>query len=203
MRPKGCDGYAGLSYCMMEIDLKTHCLAGATRCLSPNFSDRPPKQLINLLVLHNISLPPGEFGGEDVLALFCNRLDIGKHPFFKEIAHLRVSSHLFIQRNGKVWQCVPFDKCAWHAGESIFAGQPDCNRYSIGIELEGADTVPYTQQQYQVLANVTCAIMHCYPDITLDKIVGHSDISPARKTDPGPSFDWEHYFLLVKAALKR
>ncbi|MBI2791976.1 MAG: 1,6-anhydro-N-acetylmuramyl-L-alanine amidase AmpD [Gammaproteobacteria bacterium] len=171
-------------------------LTGADYHPSPNFDERPPHQDISLLVIHNISLPPGEFAGDFVQAFFTNKLDTNQHPYFKEIGHLKVSSHLFIRRNGDVWQFVPFTKRAWHAGKSSFQGQSDCNNYSIGIELEGTDFIPYTEVQYEKLAQVTAAILAQYP-IKLENIVGHCDIAPIRKTDPGPSFDWQHYKKLV------
>lgn len=160
---------------------------------SPHWDERPPETEISLLVIHSISLPPGEFGGQYVHALFLNTLPVEHHPYFSEIAHLKVSSHLFIDREGKIWQFVPLDKRAWHAGASVFAGRANCNDYSIGIELEGTDDIPYTDAQYGALAAVTQRIQRLYPAITIDRIVGHSDIAPGRKTDPGMCFDWVHY----------
>lgn len=180
----------------MKIDRKNGLLKDAIYHPSPNFDDRPHNQVVSLLVIHNISLPPGEFSGDFVQAFFTNKLDINQHSYFKEIEHLKVSSHLFIRRSGDVWQFVPFTKRAWHAGKSSFQGQTDCNNYSIGIELEGTDLIPYTQEQYEKLAHVTAAILAQYP-IKLENIVGHCDIAPIRKTDPGPSFDWLHYKKLV------
>ncbi|WP_027852258.1 1,6-anhydro-N-acetylmuramyl-L-alanine amidase AmpD [Marinobacterium litorale] len=163
---------------------------------SPNCDDRPGEE-ISLLVVHNISLPPGQFGGPGIRQLFTNCLDPDEHPFYREIHELRVSAHLLIDREGQVIQFVPFEKRAWHAGVSQFEGRERCNDFSIGIELEGADDIPYTDIQYQVLADVTRELMALYPEITPDRIVGHCDIAPGRKTDPGPAFDWERYRNLI------
>ena len=169
----------------------------AEACPSPNCNARPGPEDISLLVLHNISLPPGEFGGEHVRALFCNQLDCSAHPWFEQLQDLRVSAHLLIDRHGKTTQFVPFTRCAWHAGVSNFRGRDNCNDFSIGIELEGTDDQSYTASQYDSLARVSKAIMHAYPTITRERIVGHSDIAPGRKTDPGPAFDWKQYWSLL------
>ena len=161
-------------------------------CLSPNFSDREAND-ISLLVLHNISLPPGKFGGGYVEKFFLNELDSQEHPYFKEIDNLRVSSHLYIKRDGSITQFVPLDKKAWHAGISSFKGQENCNEFSIGVELEGTDEVPYERAQYTSLIEITMFLMKQYPHLNKDNIVGHSDIAPERKTDPGSSFDWDYY----------
>ena len=161
-------------------------------CLSPNFSDREAND-ISLLVLHNISLPPGKFGGGYVEKFFLNELDSQEHPYFKEIDDLRVSSHLYIKRDGSITQFVPLDKKAWHAGISSFKGRENCNEFSIGVELEGTDEVPYERAQYTSLIEITMFLMKQYPHLNKDNIVGHSDIAPARKTDPGSSFDWDYY----------
>lgn len=160
---------------------------------SPNCSERPEGVDISLLVIHNISLPPGQYGGGYVDSLFCNALDPQEHPYFAEIAHLQVSAHLLIDRDGKVTQYVPFDQKAWHAGKSSFAGRDNCNDYSIGIELEGTDHEAFTAAQYEQLAKVTHWLRRRYPLITPERIVGHNDIAPGRKTDPGPFFDWTLY----------
>lgn len=170
-----------------------HWLAGAERLLSPNCSDRPAGTAISLLVIHNISLPPGEFGGPWIDQLFLNRLEVGAHPYFGGIAHLRVSAHLLIRRDGQLIQYVPFNKKAWHAGQSCFEGRESCNDFSIGIELEGCDDQPFSDHQYAVLVQVTRELREAYPDLTPARIVGHSDIAPGRKTDPGPCFDWQRY----------
>lgn len=166
-------------------------------CPSPNCNPRPSGQKISLLVIHNISLPPGEFGTGCVNDFFCNQLDSSRHPYFASIAELKVSAHLFIARTGAVTQFVPFAARAWHAGASVFNGVENCNDYSIGIELEGCDNIAYTDAQYAALAQVTRQLQQAYPDISRDHIVGHCDIAPGRKTDPGAAFDWSRYHLLL------
>ncbi|RDH82112.1 MAG: 1,6-anhydro-N-acetylmuramyl-L-alanine amidase AmpD [endosymbiont of Escarpia spicata] len=168
-------------------------LSSAKQRPSPNQDERPPGCEIDLLVIHNISLPPGKFGGPWIDDLFLNRLRSEQHPYFAEIAALRVSSHLLIRRDGESIQYVPLHHRAWHAGESCFSGRERCNDNSIGIELEGTDEQPYTDAQYTALVEVTREIMARYPAITPNRITGHADISPGRKTDPGPAFDWERY----------
>ena len=165
-------------------------LKPARQCPSPNQDDRPAGALPELLVIHGISLPPGEFGGGYVEALFCNRLDWDAHAYFEEIRGLKVSAHLFIQRSGDVIQFVPFSRRAWHAGKSEFRGQHCCNDFSIGVELEGEDSVPYAESQYLTLAGVCRALFSAYPGLDTRCIAAHSDIAPGRKTDPGPAFDW-------------
>ncbi len=174
-------------------------LSGARRCPSPNHDPRPPHTAIRLLVLHGISLPPGEFGGDFIDDLFLNRLDPDAHAWFRNIHTLRVSAHLLIRRDGSLVQYVPFDKRAWHAGESCWEGMERCNDFSIGIELEGTDTSPYDDRQYDALHRVIPLIMAAYPEITPARIVGHSDIAPGRKTDPGPAFDWRRLRLAGRA----
>lgn len=176
-------------------------LKGARRLLSPNEDERPAGMSIDMVVVHGISLPPGEYGGPWIDALFSNNLDPRAHPYFQEIAGLRVSSHLLIRRTGEITQYVSFDRRAWHAGVSCFRGRERCNDFSIGIELEGADDQPYTPAQYDELAKVTAALIASYPKITCDRIVGHADIAPGRKTDPGPAFDWERYRQALRLAL--
>ncbi len=171
---------------------KEHRLEGARVCDSPNFSDRFIEE-ISLLVIHNISLPPGQFGNNFVDQFFTNNLDPEKDPYFKEIYEMEVSSHLFIDREGRLTQFVPFDKAAWHAGVSEFKGKENCNEFSIGIELEGTDDLEYPPNQYKTLIEATKALMDYYPEIKVDSIVGHRDIAPTRKTDPGDSFDWDLY----------
>ncbi len=178
-------------------DDKSQILAGwlqwAEQCPSPNFNFRPDDSEISLLIIHNISLPPGEFGGGYVQQFFQNKLDACVHPYFETIADLQVSAHLFIERDGKVTQFVPFTGRAWHAGNSCFADVVDCNNYSIGIELEGTDDIPYTDAQYRALEKVSRQLLLTYPKLTPERITGHSDVSPGRKTDPGPAFDWPRY----------
>ena len=173
-------------------------LSTALACPSPNCDARPDPQDVSLLVLHNISLPAGEFGGGQIRELFCNRLDCSTHPDFESLRELRVSAHLLLDRDGQVTQFVPFTQRAWHAGVSSFMGRDNCNDFSIGIELEGTDDRPYTAPQYDSLVRVSKTIMHAYPAITRQRITGHSDIAPGRKTDPGPAFDWGQYFSLLE-----
>lgn len=177
--------------------IQNHWLVNAERRLSPNFDNRPNAR-IDLLVIHNISLPPGKFGGPYISQLFTNQLVPTAHPYFQKIATMRVSSHLLIRRDGAMIQFVPFDKRAWHAGESCFQEESHCNDFSIGIELEGTDDQAYEEQQYQSLAEVTHVLMQAYPDIRQNRITGHSDIAPGRKTDPGPFFDWCYYKSLLR-----
>lgn len=165
-------------------------LVGVRQVQSPNCSARPVDVGIDLLVIHSISLPPGQYGGGFVDALFCNTLVPSLHPYFAEICHLRVSAHLLIERCGRVTQYVPFHLKAWHAGVSRFLGRENCNDFSIGIELEGSDHEAFTEAQYERLITVTEALLVAYPGISRERIVGHSDIAPERKTDPGPCFDW-------------
>ena len=146
-----------------------------------------------MLVLHGISLPPGKYEHDYVEQFFQNRLNAAAHPYFKEIAHLKVSAHLYIRRDGVLVQFVPLSLRAWHAGASSWQGRDRCNDYSIGIELSGCDEQAYTEQQYRALCAVTRQIQAAYPNISDDRVVGHSDIAPGRKTDPGPCFDWEKY----------
>jgi AmpD protein len=175
----------------VEIDPDEGWLTGARRVVSPNCDARPEGADITLMVVHGISLPPGEYGGDWIDDLFCNRLDPDAHPYFREIAGLRVSSHLLIRRDGEIVQYVPFSRRAWHAGDSCFEGRSACNDFSIGIELEGQDTEPYTDRQYEQLAAVMQALVAAYPGLSLDRVAGHCDIAPGRKTDPGPAFDWQ------------
>lgn len=175
----------------MRIDPATHCIVGAEFIESPNFDARPDGADIDLIIVHNISLPPNEFGGGYVSDLFQNKLDPTIHPYFEEIKGMEVSSHLFIERSGKLIQFVPFNKRAWHAGQSCFEGRERCNDFSIGIELEGADDIEYTDEQYRVLNAVILCLQMTYVGLSSNHIVGHSDIAPGRKTDPGPAFDWD------------
>ncbi len=168
-------------------------LPGAKHEPSPNADERPDPATIDLLVIHNISLPPGEFGGGWIRDLFLNRLDPTAHPYFVEIATLEVSAHLLVRRNGEVIQFVALDRRAWHAGLSQFCGRERCNDFSIGIELEGSDDTPFSDAQYRQLERLTRQIRQHYPAIGADRIVGHADIAPGRKTDPGPHFDWARY----------
>ncbi|HQQ63130.1 MAG TPA: 1,6-anhydro-N-acetylmuramyl-L-alanine amidase AmpD [Pseudomonadales bacterium] len=155
-----------------------------------HFNERPDNTTIDLLVIHNISLPPGQFGGEFVDQLFCGELDCSAHPDFETLQGLRVSAHFFINRQGVVTQYVPTSARAWHAGVSQWDGRENCNDFSIGIELEGTDSLPYTDAQYAALTGLTTVLQQRYPAITAERIVGHSDVAPGRKTDPGAGFDW-------------
>ncbi len=167
---------------------------------SPNFNERPKGENdIDLLVIHNVSLPPEQFGGNYIERFFCNQLDVNAHPYFTTIADLQVSAHLLINREGEIIQFVPFGARAWHAGRSCFRTREECNDYSIGIELEGADTIAFTDNQYRVLVDVTRALMRDYPRIINTRIVGHSEIAPTRKTDPGEAFDWPRYLKLLES----
>jgi N-acetyl-anhydromuramoyl-L-alanine amidase len=157
---------------------------------SPNCDERPEGVSITLLVIHNISLPPGEFGGDAVERLFTNELDPAAHHYYRKLEGVRVSAHFLIRRTGELVQFVPCPKRAWHAGESVWRGRERCNDFSIGIELEGADEVPYAESQYRQLALLARALRSAYP---ISDIAGHSDIAPARKTDPGPGFDWPRF----------
>ncbi len=167
----------------------------ARQVSSPNQDDRPPGTKITLLVLHGISLPPGMFGGDEIEALFCNVLDPQKNPYFPQLLGSCVSAHFLIRRDGAPIQFVACGRRAWHAGESAWKGHDHCNDYSIGIELEGTDHVPYERAQYLTLAGLVCGLKKRYP---IQDIVGHSDISPGRKTDPGPSFDWSAFRSLLR-----
>ncbi len=157
---------------------------------SPHHDARPHEVAIDMIVVHSISLPPGEFNTPAVEAFFTGQLDMESHPYYSSIAHLKVSAHLFIKRDGTILQFVPFIKRAWHAGESAWEDKVRCNDFSIGIELEGTDDVPYEPIQYEQLAATIKALQTAYPAIKNTRIVGHADIAPGRKTDPGPHFDW-------------
>ena len=170
---------------------------GARWCPSPNFGPRPEGSSISLLVVHNISLPPEQFGGPHIENFFCNCLDTTAHPYFETIAELKVSAHALIRRDGSVIQFVSCLDRAWHAGRSSFMGREECNDYSIGIELEGADEVPYTDEQYRALARLARLVIAAWPEVTPDRIAGHSDIAPGRKTDPGPAFAWSRFQTLL------
>ncbi len=176
----------------ISINPDTGLLEPVTFYASPHQDERPLVMPIDMIVIHGISLPKGEFGSDNIRDFFCGSLDFAAHPSFADIATLRVSAHLLIQRTGEIIQFVPFVKRAWHAGESCFAGRTRCNDFSIGIELEGTDDHPYEDIQYQQLGAVINLLRQTYPDIKKDRIVGHVDIAPERKTDPGPAFDWEN-----------
>lgn len=175
-----------------QMEIQEGWLTAARHVISPHCDIRPADTVPRLLVIHNISLPPGQFGGPYIDQLFQGKLDPGAHPFFAEIRALRVSAHCLIRRTGEIVQYVPFHKRAWHAGLSCYQGTEKCNDFSVGIELEGTDTQAFTDEQYQVLAQVTQTLLSDYPQMK-GHITGHSDIAPGRKTDPGPYFDWNRY----------
>lgn len=180
------------------MQLSNHKLCGCAQTPSPNYDDRPDPEDISLIVIHCISLPPGEFGTPHIERLFCNTLCPDDHPYFQNIHQLKVSTHLLIRRSGEIVQYVPFDKRAWHAGPSEYHGRSRCNDFSIGIELEGTETIPYADEQYrQLAATLKCLFTH-YPKLSEQTLAGHSDIAPDRKTDPGPSFDWDRLYDLLK-----
>ena len=184
----------------MQLDKKHQWLLEAKQCPSPNCEPRIAP--IDLLVIHSISLPPGEFGGKYIDCLFTNTLPSTAHPTFATLAELKVSAHLLVDRQGQITQYVPFDCCAWHAGASEFQGRTHCNDFSIGIELEGDEVTNYQDIQYQVLAEITDCLVKTWPALCYERIVGHVDIAPNRKTDPGATFDWNHYFSLCKGLQK-
>jgi len=174
----------------VRVDTTTGLLVGVKQVLSPFFDPRPPGVRPDLVVLHGISLPPGEFGGPWIARLFTGNLPAAAHPEFVERASLRVSAHLLVRRDGELVQFVSFNERAWHAGRSSWQGRDACNDYSIGIECEGTDETPYEAAQYAALRELLPILLDAYPQITRERIVGHSDVAPGRKTDPGSSFDW-------------
>ena len=182
----------------MRLNEITGLISGIRYLPSPNYDDRPEDQVIDTLVVHSISLPPGCFGGGHVTSLFTNCLDPDSHPYFTEISHLRVSAHFLIERDGALTQFVAAHQRAWHAGESQFRGRPKVNDFSIGVELEGCDSSPFADVQYDVLVELTKALQRGYPDIAIDRITGHADIAPGRKTDPGPCFQWRRYLAALQ-----
>jgi AmpD protein len=174
----------------MQINKMTSLLENCTQCPSPNKDTRPEPMSIDLVVIHSISLPPGQYGSGAIEQFFQNKLDKTQHPYFEEIHRLKVSSHILIKRSGEIVQFVPFNERAWHAGQSNYQGRECCNDFSIGIELEGSDTDPFEEAQYQQLTQLISTLQLCYPAIS-DNVTGHSDIAPGRKTDPGTGFDWK------------
>ncbi len=163
----------------------------ARKVASPNYNKRPESVTIDSIIIHSISLPPGQYGGDEIDRFFSNQLDWDEHDYFREIKDLQVSSHLLIRRDGELVQYVNLHDRAWHAGQSCLAGQENCNDFSIGIELEGTDKSPFEKAQYKTLLAVIKTLKHYFPKICPEKIVGHSDIAPGRKTDPGSGFDWK------------
>lgn len=176
------------------LSITNHWLDQARKVPSPNCNDRPDAEDISLLVVHNISLPPGQFGGPQIEALFRNRLDGDAHPYFERLRDLRVSSHFLIRRDGELVQFVACDKRAWHAGVSHWQGRDNCNDFALGVELEGTDDLPYEDAQYEALSTLTRLLLETYPRLSRDTITGHQHIAPGRKTDPGPAFDWPRLY---------
>lgn len=174
----------------LEVDRGSHRLADIRHLDSPHADDRPNPDDISLLVVHAIALPPETFGGSFIDELFLGQLDYTAHPYFETLRGVRVSSHALIRRDGAVTQYVPFNRRAWHAGKSSFEGRARCNDFSIGVELEGSDTQPFEDAQYTSLVRVAQALLRSYPKLSSERIAGHADIAPGRKTDPGPHFDW-------------
>jgi N-acetyl-anhydromuramoyl-L-alanine amidase len=181
----------------LQIDPATGLLVGVQQVLSPHLDERPSGTTISLIVLHGISLPPGEFGGPWIDLLFTGNLPADAHPYFRTLAGGRVSAHVLIRRTGSIVQYVPFEQRAWHAGVSSYQGRAACNDFAVGIELEGTDDMSYTDTQYEQLAGVIEALLRTYPTLSRERIVGHSDVAPGRKTDPGPAFEWERLRGLV------
>ncbi|HKT71256.1 MAG TPA: 1,6-anhydro-N-acetylmuramyl-L-alanine amidase AmpD [Steroidobacteraceae bacterium] len=179
-----------LSSRRLKVEPATGLLVDTRQVLSFHFDARPSGVQPELIVVHGISLPPGEFGGPWIDRLFTGSLPPDAHPYFRSIGSGRVSAHVLIRRDGTIVQYVPFTRRAWHAGQSQYRGRPACNDFSIGVELEGTDEVPYTDAQYGALGSLIDALLDAYPTLSREHIVGHSDIAPGRKTDPGPSFDW-------------
>ena len=182
---------------ILPIDPATGWLRDVVQVPSPNCDARPDGCVPELIVVHSISLPPGEFGGPAIDAFFSNALRAEEHPYYQEIIDLRVSAHVLIRRDGTLTQYVPFSQRAWHAGESQHCGRSFCNDFSVGIELEGVDDGPFEVAQYATLASLVRALEAAYPSLRGADIVGHSDIAPGRKTDPGPGFDWQHLAELL------
>lgn len=175
------------------LTLTAHWVDQARHLPSPNAGERPDPDDIRLIIVHNISLPPGCFGGPHVDELFTNCLDPAAHPYFRDIGDMRVSSHFLIRRGGELTQYVACNRRAWHAGASSWRGRENCNDFAIGIELEGADDIPYEEAQYATLTELTVLLRAAYPGIAPDAVVGHEDVAPGRKTDPGPAFDWRAF----------
>ena len=177
----------------MQIDPASGLIQGVRYVASPNCDARPAGSPIEVLVIHSISLPPGRFGGSGIEQLFCNTLNPDEDPCYREVCGLKVSAHVLIRRDGELVQFVPLSQRAWHAGQSYCEGRTRVNDFSIGIELEGADNLPFEDAQYESLTRLTRAIRQVYPAVVTQRIYGHSDIAPGRKTDPGPMFDWKRY----------
>lgn len=185
----------------IRLNSQTGLVEGVRYTPSPNCDDRPVGIVVDTLVIHSISLPPGHFGGGDIEALFCNRLDPKADPYYRTLVGLKVSAHLLVRRDGALMQFVPLHKRAWHAGRSSYDGRTRVNDFSIGVELEGMDEQPYEDVQYAELSRLSALIIASFPAVTSGRIVGHSDIAPGRKTDPGPAFDWTRYRRMLHDCL--
>ncbi len=181
----------------MQIDVSSGQIQGVRQVASPNADARPASTPLDLVVIHSISLPPGEYGGPWIEQLFTNQLVAGAHPYFTEIHQLKVSAHVLIRRDGELVQFVPFGQRAWHAGKSAYQGRECCNDFSIGIELEGTDKDGFESAQYEKLAELIAALEQSYADISRDRVAGHSDIAPGRKTDPGSGFEWDKLYAML------
>jgi len=186
----------------MDLDPATGLLGRARQLPSPNCDERPPGMPVDLIVVHGISLPPGQFGGPWIDRLFTNQIAGHEHPFFAEIADLRVSAHALIRRDGEIVQYVPFHRRAWHAGQSNWEGRERCNDFSIGIELEGTDASAYEPVQYAMLARLIAELCRAYPSVSAERVVGHSEVAPGRKSDPGVAFDWPLLRALLRFELE-
>lgn len=192
-----------MSGAFFTIDVAAGLVTPARFVVSPNHDERPEGSVPELILVHGISLPPGEYGGPWIDRLFANALPSDAHPYFAQVAGLKVSSHALIRREGDLVQYVPFHRRAWHAGASSYRGRERCNDFSIGIELEGADERPYEPVQYRKLVELIVALCGAYPSLSVERIAGHSDVAPGRKTDPGPAFDWPRFRAMLRSATER
>lgn len=192
-----------MSGAFFTIDVAAGLVTPARFVASPNHDERPEGSVPELIIVHGISLPPGEYGGPWIDRLFANALPPDAHPYFAQVAGLKVSSHALIRRDGELVQYVPFHRRAWHAGASSYRGRERCNDFSIGIELEGTDERPYEPIQYRTLVELIVALCGAYPSLSVERIAGHSDVAPGRKTDPGPAFDWPRFRAMVRSATER
>lgn len=183
-------------------DISDGWISKSLKITSPNYNKRPENIVIDAIILHSISLPPGCYKGDDIHHFFSNKLNCDKDPFYDEIRDLTVSAHLLIRRNGELVQYVSLFDRAWHAGQSRLGEQENCNDFSIGIELEGTDNSPFEPAQYNTLTSVVCALLDYFPNITRERIVGHSDIAPGRKTDPGAGFEWQRWQAMLASSVK-
>lgn len=188
-----------MRYRDLSIDTQSGLLQQARHVASPNHDERPPGCAPELIIVHGISLPPDEYGGPWIDRLFMNSLPSEAHPYFASIAHMKVSSHVLVRRDGEIVQYVPFHLRAWHAGASTYCGRERCNDFSIGVELEGSDEVPYEPIQYRQLTEIILALCKAYPSLSLERVAGHSQVAPGRKTDPGEAFDWTRLRAMVSA----